>query len=147
MTQHIIVSLYLIINCPRLSKNSLTLWESQSLITFFIGGEEEPKSHIIGASLHVPKVKVENGLITKGGISGFHIKYLGERASHYANMVSNDVFEAIMALMIYGILLFPRFKEFFDMDAIRFFMTCNMVPTLLGDVYYSIHFRTEKNGG
>ncbi|XP_050909013.1 uncharacterized protein LOC127122769 [Lathyrus oleraceus] len=78
----------------------------------FIGGEEVPKSHVIGASLHVPKVEVEKGLITKGGISGFPIKYLVERASHYADM--NDVFE---------------------------------VPTLLGDVYYSIHFRTEKKGG
>ncbi|XP_050895626.1 uncharacterized protein LOC127102277 [Lathyrus oleraceus] len=113
----------------------------------FIGGEKEPKPHIIKASLHVPKVEVENGLITKGGISGFLIKYLRERASHYADMRSNDVFEAILALMIYGILLFPSFKYFVDMDAIRVFMTCNPVPTLLGDVYYSIHFRTKKKGG
>ncbi|XP_050897636.1 uncharacterized protein LOC127104494 [Lathyrus oleraceus] len=113
----------------------------------FIGGKEVPKSHIIGAYLHVPKVEVENGLIMKGGISGFPIKYLVERASHYANIGSHDVFEAILDLMIYGILLFPSFKDFVDMDAIRVFMTCNLVPTLLGDVYYSIHFRTEKKGG
>ncbi|XP_050908885.1 uncharacterized protein LOC127122623 [Lathyrus oleraceus] len=113
----------------------------------FIGGEKKPKSRIIGASLHVPKVEVENGLITKGGIFGFPIKYLGERASHYANMGSNYVFEEILALMIYGILLFPRFKDFVYMDVIRVFMTCNLVPTLLGDVYYPIHFRTKKKGG
>lgn len=113
----------------------------------FIGGEEVPKSHIIGASLHAPKVEVENDLTTKGGISSFPIKYLVERASHYANMGSNDVFEAILALMIYGILLFPSFKDFIDMDVIRVFMTYNSVPTLLGDVYYSIHFRTQKKGG
>ncbi|XP_050889672.1 uncharacterized protein LOC127094960 [Lathyrus oleraceus] len=113
----------------------------------FIGGEEIPKSHIIGASLHVPKVEVENGLIIKGGIFGFPIKYLVERASYYAHMGSNDVFEAILALIIYGILLFPSFKDFVDMDDIRVFMTCNPIPTLLGDIYYSIHFRTEKKGG
>ncbi|XP_050896899.1 uncharacterized protein LOC127103708 [Lathyrus oleraceus] len=113
----------------------------------FIGGEEVRKSYVIGESPHVPKGEVENGLTTKGGISGFPIKYLVERASHYANMGSNDVFEAILALMIYGILLFPSFKDFVDMDAIRVFMTGNMVPTLLGDVYYFIHFRTEKKGG
>ncbi|XP_050897724.1 uncharacterized protein LOC127104587 [Lathyrus oleraceus] len=113
----------------------------------FIGGKEVPKSHIIGASLHVPKAEEENGLTTKGGISGFPIKYLVERASRYANMGSNDVFEEILTLMIYGILLFPSFKDFVDMDAIQVFMTCNSVPTLLGDVYYSIHFRTEKKGG
>lgn len=62
-------------------------------------------------------------------------------------MGSNDVFEAILALMIYGILLFPSFKDFVDMDTIQVFMTCNLVPTLLGDVYYSIHSRTEKKGG
>lgn len=100
----------------------------------FIGGEEVPKSHIIEAYIHVPKVEVENSLTTKGGIFGFPIKYLVERASHYANMGCNDVFEAILALMSYGILLFPSFKDFIDMDVIRVFMTCNQVPNLLGDV-------------
>ncbi|XP_050919689.1 uncharacterized protein LOC127137259 [Lathyrus oleraceus] len=33
------------------------------------------------------------------------------------------------------------------MEAIRVFVTCNPNPTLLGDVYYSIHFRSEKKGG
>lgn len=110
----------------------------------FIGGEKEPKSHIIGASLHVPKVKVKNSLITKGGISSFPIKYLGERASHYADMGRNDVFEEILALMIFGILIFPSFKDFVDMDAILVFMTCNPVPTLLGDVYYSSTLRPRR---
>lgn len=46
----------------------------------FIGGEEVPKSHIIEESLHVPKVKVENGLITKGGIFRFpHQVFGGKR--------------------------------------------------------------------
>ncbi|XP_050919415.1 uncharacterized protein LOC127136952 [Lathyrus oleraceus] len=121
--------------------------DSMALRVPFAGGKEVTKSHTIGASLYVPKVEVENGLSAKGGIPGFPIKYLVERTSHYANMGSNDVFEAILALMIYGILLFPIFKDFVDMDAIRVFMTCNSVPTLLGDIYYSIHFRTEKKGG
>lgn len=69
------------------------------------------------------------------------------KTSHYANVGSNDVFEAILALRIYGILLFPSFKDFVDMDAIRVFVTCNPVAALLGDVYYSIHFRSEKKGG
>ncbi|KAI5429683.1 hypothetical protein KIW84_034309 [Lathyrus oleraceus] len=38
-------------------------------------------------------------------------------------MGSNYVFETILALTIYGILLFPSFKYFVDMDAIRVFMT------------------------
>ena len=48
-------------------------------------------------------------------------------------------FEAIFALLAYGLFLFPNVDKFVDINAIRIFMIGNPIPTLLGDAYYSVH--------
>jgi len=48
----------------------------------------------------------------------------------------------ILALLIYGLLLSPNIDNFVDINAIKIFLTRNLVPTLLADTYHSIHDRT-----
>ena len=47
-------------------------------------------------------------------------------------------FEAIFALLAYGLFLFPNVDKFVDVNAISIFMIGNPVPTLLADAYYSL---------
>ncbi|KAI5434517.1 hypothetical protein KIW84_021374 [Lathyrus oleraceus] len=61
--------------------------------------------------------------------------------------MSEDAFEAIFVLLIYGLVLFPNIDKFVDVNAIRIFSTLNPVPTLLGDTYSSLHIRNAKGGG
>jgi len=54
---------------------------------------------------------------------------------------------ALIAVSIYGTILFPNQKNFVDINAIRLFAQRNPIPTLVGDVYYSVHNRNEKRRG
>ena len=74
-------------------------------------------------------------------------KFLIERALSFANVDSMVAFEVILALLIYGLVLFPNIDNFVDVNAIRIFWVGNIVPTFLGDTYFSIHHRTSKGGG
>ncbi|KAI5420301.1 hypothetical protein KIW84_044181 [Lathyrus oleraceus] len=61
--------------------------------------------------------------------------------------MSEDAFETIFILLIYGLVLFPNIDKFVDGNAIRIFSTLNPVLTLLGDTYFSLHMRNAKGGG
>ncbi|KAI5434666.1 hypothetical protein KIW84_021481 [Lathyrus oleraceus] len=56
-------------------------------------------------------------------------------------------FNAVLALCVYGIVLFPNVEKFVDVDAIRLFVLGNLVPTLLGDFFHSVHHRNENRRG
>src|ERR1044072_5518842 len=66
-------------------------------------------------------------------------EFLKDRSFH--------AFEVILALLIYGLVLFPNSDQFIDVNAIKIFLTCNPVPTLLGDILHSLHTRTIKRQG
>ncbi|KAI5404415.1 hypothetical protein KIW84_051544 [Lathyrus oleraceus] len=86
-------------------------------------------------------------MTTKGGIQGLPSEFLVAQATVYGKAMSEDAFEAIFVLLIYGLVLFPNIDKFVDVNAIRIFSALNHVPTLLGDTYFSLHMRNEKGGG
>jgi hypothetical protein len=62
-------------------------------------------------------------------------------------MGSIDAFESVLALLIYGLMLFPDVPDFVNVNAIKIFLAKNPVPTLLADTYHSINERTKKGQG
>ena len=108
--------------------------------------EGEPKSHEIAALIHSGKSEIEAHMTTKGGIRGLPTHFLLEKALYFSRMKSTIAFEAIFALLAYGLFLFPKVDNFVDINAIRIFLIGNSVPTLLGDDYYSIHLRDFYHG-
>ena len=66
---------------------------------------------------------------------------------NFAQAGSLDAFEAIFVLLIYGLVLFPNIDNFVDVNVIRIFLIGNLVPTLLGDMYFSLNLRNSKGGG
>ncbi|KAI5393972.1 hypothetical protein KIW84_060898 [Lathyrus oleraceus] len=76
-----------------------------------------------------------------------HLLFLIGKAIVFAQAGSVDVFEAIFVLLIYGLDLFPNINDFVDVNAIRIFLIGNLVPTLLGEMYFSLHLGNSKGGG
>ena len=106
-----------------------------------------PNEEEIAAALYLSASVVKTGLKKKGGLLGFPLEFLVKEAGSYACAGGWNVYNAILALCVYGIVLFPNIPDFVDENAIRIFMSKNPVPTLLGDVYYSVHSRNYKKKG
>ncbi|KAI5431438.1 hypothetical protein KIW84_035576 [Lathyrus oleraceus] len=113
----------------------------------FIGLEETPRSHLIVEALHLKKYEIEAHWMKKGGLFGLPSDFLIKEAIAFAQAGSVDTFEAIFVLLIYGLALFPNIDGFVDVNAIGLFLIGNLVPTLLGDMYFSLHLRNYKGGG
>ncbi|KAI5429583.1 hypothetical protein KIW84_034239 [Lathyrus oleraceus] len=113
----------------------------------FSGLESIPTSREIADMLHIDESLVKAHMTTKGGIQGLPSDFLIAQATVYGKAMSEDAFEAIFVLLIYGLVLFPNIDKFVDVNAIRIFSALNPVPTLLGDTYFSLHLRNAKGGG
>ncbi|XP_058752773.1 uncharacterized protein LOC131625951 [Vicia villosa] len=106
-----------------------------------------PDSIEISKALYLSKPVVEANLTKKGGCHGFRMEFLVKRGCDAAEAKEWDTFRAILALSIYGIVMFANVPDFVDMNAIHIFILQNPVPTLLGDVYHSVHHRNGQKGG
>ncbi|XP_058758838.1 uncharacterized protein LOC131632086 [Vicia villosa] len=113
----------------------------------FIGLEQDPKRCEIAKSTHLRKGEIEKNMVTKGGLHGLPAEFLIEKALTYSQERKEEDFEAIFTLLVYGLFLFPNIENFVDMNAIKIFMKKNLVPTLLGDTYHSIHLRNSYGKG
>ncbi|XP_050889609.1 uncharacterized protein LOC127094887 [Lathyrus oleraceus] len=109
--------------------------------------EEITKHQDIAEAIHLRMSKIKANLTTKGGILGLPAKFLIDEARYFSSMKSMDAFEAILDLLIYGLLLFPNVDDFVDINTIKIFLIGNPVPNLLADVYHSVHLRSSHKGG
>jgi hypothetical protein len=78
---------------------------------------------------------------------GFSTDFLYDQAFIFEEASANYAFYSILALLIYGLVLFPNVPDFVDRRAIEIFLTKNPVPTLLANTYHSIHNRTCNGRG
>ncbi|XP_050893613.1 uncharacterized protein LOC127100451 [Lathyrus oleraceus] len=113
----------------------------------FFGLEEILKHQDIAEATHLKMSEIKANLSTKGGILGFPAKFFIEEARYFASMNSMDAFEAILEFLIYGLFLFPNIDDFVDINAIKIFLIGNPIPTLLANVYHSVHLRNFHKGG
>ncbi|XP_050870382.1 uncharacterized protein LOC127073277 [Lathyrus oleraceus] len=107
----------------------------------------EPDILRIFRALYLSPEVTKEGLEEKGKLPGFHLSFLEAKAKEYAAANNWKTVCALIAVSIYGIILFPNQKSFVDHNAIRLFVQRNPIPTLVGDVYYSVHNRNEKRRG
>ncbi|KAK2449540.1 hypothetical protein QL285_008731 [Trifolium repens] len=119
----------------------------------FSGLEPTPKLLHIANALHLQVLLVQANIttkkdpITQKALIGLPTKFLYQQALTFADAGSNDAFHTILALLIYGLLLFPNIKNFIDIHDIQIFLTKNAVPTLLANTYHSIHDHTSTRRG
>ncbi|XP_058775201.1 uncharacterized protein LOC131649457 [Vicia villosa] len=92
------------------------------------------------------KIKVQRNWKPNGGTHVFHVKFLIKKADALAVEKKWKEFNTLLAVMIYGLVLFPNIPNFVDLTAVCLFMDQNPVPTLLADTYYTIHSKYGKKG-
>lgn len=102
----------------------------------FMGLEELLDHETISNALHMNKMDQTFNLEPKGNTRGFSIKFLIEISSAFANAKNWDAFKVVLALLIYGIIIFHNIDDFIDMLAICIFLAKNPIPIFLVDVYY-----------
>lgn len=67
------------------------------------------------------------------------LKFLADKADYYADNGSWVIFNRILAMMVYGAVLFSDMENLIGLAAIFIFIGRNPVPTILADTYYAIH--------
>ncbi|XP_050919758.1 uncharacterized protein LOC127137329 [Lathyrus oleraceus] len=113
----------------------------------FRGMEVSLKHEVKIVALHMDKNDVTSNFEAKANTKGFPLKFLIKRA--YI-LLDAHIWEAccvVIALSIYGIILFPNLDNFIDMTAISILIMKNLMPTLLADMYYYLSLRHTKKGG
>ncbi|CAJ2627936.1 uncharacterized protein LOC123902509 [Trifolium pratense] len=80
-------------------------------------------------------------------VRGFAREVLEVKAQDALTASNWETYNAILALLIYGLVLFPKESDFIDLPTIRVFLTKNPVPTLLADFLYSLHDRRKTRRG
>ncbi|XP_050919191.1 uncharacterized protein LOC127136701 [Lathyrus oleraceus] len=113
----------------------------------YVRTKELPKYQDLVEALHIGNKEVELNLKPKGGIHSFISKFLVDKVIAFAEARSWTTFNANLAILIYGVVLFPNMEEFVDLAVIHIFLTQNPIPTLFADTYYFIHVRTKKKKG
>ncbi|XP_058761338.1 uncharacterized protein LOC131634730 [Vicia villosa] len=113
----------------------------------YTGEEEAPKLEDVAAALHLPRSEIKKVWVSKGDYTGVPIDFLYSQADILINAMSMDALEKVIACLIYGQVLFPRYDKIVDVIALKIFISNNPVPTLLGDLLHSIHHRSSKGKG
>ena len=83
----------------------------------FSGLESIPTAREIADLLHIDEALIKANLTTKGGIQGLPSEFLVAQATIYGKAMSEDAFEAIFVLLIYG------FKTLNEMSSIKKWFT------------------------
>ncbi|XP_058759536.1 uncharacterized protein LOC131632824 [Vicia villosa] len=113
----------------------------------FYNTMEVPSSDQLAPALYLSQSWVKANFESKVNRSGFSLECLLKEAHDVADKGAWRGFNALLALCVYGIVLFPNIPKFVDINVIRIFMTGNPFPTLLEDVYHSVHSRNHKGKG
>lgn len=90
--------------------------------SMFLSLEDLPKPKVVAVALHMTKQDVKANVWPKDNTVGFTSKFLIAKESILADEGKWDAFKPVLALLIYGIILFPNIDEFVDILDIRVFL-------------------------
>ena len=93
----------------------------------FTGLEETPRPEDIASALHLKRADVVSNWETRSGVEGFLAKFLMDQAQLSWDNLDFQAFEDILALLIYGLVLFPNLDSFIDVNAVKIFLSRNLV--------------------
>ena len=113
----------------------------------FNGMERDPKPEEIAQALSLKWSDVVETWETRGGVQGFPAKFLFEKANYFWDSLDLQDFEDVLAFLIYGMVIFPNTDNLIDANAVKVFLSHNLIPTLLGDILHSLHTHTLKRRG
>ncbi|KAI5390571.1 hypothetical protein KIW84_075759 [Lathyrus oleraceus] len=111
----------------------------------FLDVPKEVDFIVVARALHLGIKEVSDNWKSSGEVVGLPLKFLLRIARGEAEKGNWEAFHAQLAIMIYGIVLFPSMPNFVDLVAVTIFIGGNPVPTVSADTYYAIHSRHEHS--
>ena len=93
--------------------------------TPFTGLEVAHRLEDIATALHLTKAEIMSNRDIRSGVKGFLAKFLIDQAQQFWDNLDFQAFEDILALLIYGLVLFPNSDSFVDVNAVKIFVSRN----------------------
>jgi len=98
--------------------------------------------------LKIHPVELEGKMITKGTVKGIPQGFLEGHLRQLVDKDMGETFMDVLALILYGIMIFPSIDNFVDLSAINVCIAYkinaeNPVTTILADVYGNLNMRYE----
>ena len=109
--------------------------------------EKAPNPKFIAEASHLKRSEIVSNWETRSGVKDFIAKFLIEKDQLFLDDLDFLAFEDVLALLIYGLVLFPNSDLLIDVNAIKVLLSRNPVPTLLGDILHTLHTCTTKKRG
>ncbi|XP_052728449.1 uncharacterized protein LOC128195253 [Vigna angularis] len=105
----------------------------------------------LAAIMKIQPNELENRLITRHQMRGLTQGYLEQYLHDLGNREEWETFMDVLALTVFGIVLFPKLEDFADYTAIDVFVAKktrseNPVTAVLADVYGTMSFCHERKG-
>ncbi|XP_027368455.1 uncharacterized protein LOC113874431 [Abrus precatorius] len=135
-----------------------TLEEFEQILDLPLEGRQpyRPMEHhaslpTIANVLRIHPAELQQAYQEKHQNRGFTREFLERQTYNLAEKEDWETFMDVLALTIYGIVLFPKHDNFVDLVSIDVFLACknrseNPVPALLADVYCTLSFCHERKG-
>ncbi|XP_058780714.1 uncharacterized protein LOC131654768 [Vicia villosa] len=118
----------------------------------YVGIGQTTKVEDLAKALGISYTNFVPNYKTKGKVQGVKGQYLEDMALAFAKEQEWEACEDCLALLIFGLVLFPNDADYVDPATINVFWAVKVLnvdptPTLLADVYYAINARYEKGRG
>ncbi|XP_050877860.1 uncharacterized protein LOC127081672 [Lathyrus oleraceus] len=111
-----------------------------------------PEVEKLALALHIPISDALANWKKRENLFGFWRAYLEKEAERMFVIHHWDALENILALLIYGLVLFPTHEGFIDSATISVFWAVwkdkhSLFPPLLADTFHTLHSRHQKKNG
>jgi hypothetical protein len=111
-----------------------------------------PEVEMLALALCIPISDALANWKKRENLFGFWRAYLEEEAERLFEIHHWDALANMLALLIYGLVLFPTHEGFIDSAAISIFWVVwkdkqSLVPPLLADTFHTLHTRHQKKNG
>lgn len=106
---------------------------------------------VLASILQITVGELKNQVKNRSNILGIAQSYLEAKLESLAAKKDWTTFMDVLALTIYGVVLFPRMDGYIDFSAINVFLAWkngkeNPTSAVLADTYYTLHFSHENKG-
>ncbi|RDX68676.1 hypothetical protein CR513_52308, partial [Mucuna pruriens] len=110
-----------------------------------------PSWGAVAGLLKRPEAEVRQAKRARNGIEGLPIEYLEEILAQQREAKDWQAVIDTLALMVYGIVLFPQLEDYVDLAAVDVLLAVkekneNPVPALLADTYYTLNYCLGRRG-
>jgi len=114
--------------------------------------EQNASVPVLARLMKIHPAELEGRIVSRKGAKGFPQKFLEAYLRQLADKKNWETFMDVLAMVIYGVLLFPNIEYFVDYAAVDVFVASktrseNPVTAILADVFGTLNLCSERKKG